>query len=93
MKLAWTAPAIADRIEIYDYIEAENPSAAVKMDGRFVEAAERLRRHPEMGRPGRIPGTRELIAHRHYLLVYQLAGDTVLILAIVHTARQWPPVT
>lgn len=93
MKLAWTAPAVADRVKIYDYIEAESPSAAVKMDARFEEAAERLLRHPEMGRSGRVPGTRELIVHRHYFLLYQLAGDTVQILAVVHTARQWPPIT
>lgn len=42
-----------------------------------------------MGRPGQIPGTRELIPHESYRLV-GVQADTVWILALVHTARQWP---
>lgn len=44
-----------------------------------------------MGRPGQIPGTRELIPHESYRLVYEVLADTVWILALVHTARPWPP--
>ncbi|MHB1531196.1 type II toxin-antitoxin system RelE/ParE family toxin [Acidithiobacillus sp.] len=91
MRLVWTEPAIADRIAIYDYFEVENPRTAAEMDERFMDAAERLRAYPEMGHPGRIPGTRELVAHRRYFLLYEIAGDTAYILAIVHTSRQWPP--
>jgi plasmid stabilization system protein ParE len=36
------------------------------------------------------PGTRELIPHESYRLVYEVEGDTVWILALVHTARMWP---
>lgn len=91
MRLAWTEPAIADRIAIYDYIETENPRAAADLDDEFMRAADRLRSHPEIGRPGRIAGTRELVAHRRYFLVYEIAGDTVFILAVRHASRQWPP--
>ncbi|AXD16987.1 hypothetical protein IB695_04809 [Escherichia coli] len=41
---------------------------------------------------GKIPGTRELIPHESYRLVYQIDGETVWILTLVHTARLWPPV-
>jgi plasmid stabilization system protein ParE len=44
-----------------------------------------------MGRPGQIPGTRELIPHESYRVVYEVQADTVWILALVHTARLWPP--
>jgi plasmid stabilization system protein ParE len=44
-----------------------------------------------MGRPGQIPGTRELIPHESYRLIYEVKADTVWILALVHTARMWPP--
>lgn len=47
--------------------------------------------HPLMGRPGQVPGTRELIPHESYRLVYEAQADTVWILALVHTARPWPP--
>lgn len=62
------------------------------MDELFSASAKRLVEYPELGRPGRIAGTRELIPHRSYRLVYEIERDTVWILALVHTARQWPPV-
>jgi addiction module RelE/StbE family toxin len=91
VKLVWTDPATADRQAIYDYIEVDNPKAAAALDDRFERAADRLVAHPQMGRPGRIPGTRELIVHRRYFLLYEIDGDVVRILSVMHTSRQWPP--
>ncbi|HFK9589046.1 TPA: type II toxin-antitoxin system RelE/ParE family toxin [Pseudomonas aeruginosa] len=65
---------------------------AVRMDEIFSDAAARLIQHPMLGKPGKIPGTRELIPHESYRLVYQVDGETVWILTLVHTARLWPPV-
>ena len=62
------------------------------MDALFSDAATRLADHPKLGKPGKIPGTRELIPHESYRLVYEIDGETVWLLALVHTARQWPPV-
>lgn len=92
MKVIWTPEARRDRTDIWDYIAPENPQAAVRLDQLFSEAAGRLARHPKMGRPGKITGTRELIPHESYRLVYEIQGDEVWVLALVHTARQWPPV-
>ena len=36
-------------------------------------------------------GTRELVAHRNYILIYDTAGDVVRVLRLLHAARQWPP--
>lgn len=92
MELHWTSEAIQDREAIYDYIEADNPIAALALDELFEEKADRLVDHPDLGRPGRVPGTRELVAHQNYILVYDLAGDLVRVLRLLHAARQWPPV-
>jgi addiction module RelE/StbE family toxin len=92
MKVRWTASARQDRIEIRNYIAAENPAAAVRMDRLFSNAAARLAAHPKIGKAGKIPGTRELIPHESYRLVYEIDGDAVWILVLTHTARQWPPV-
>lgn len=92
MKVRWTPEAEDDRAQIFDYIAADSPRAAVKMDETFSKAAARLADHPELGRTGRIPGTREVIPHKSYCLVYEIERETVWVLALVHTARQWPPV-
>ncbi len=62
------------------------------MDELFSDAVAGLADHPLLGRPGKIPGTRELIPHDRYCLVYEIEREAVWILAVVHAARQWPPV-
>ena len=92
MRLYWTPEAIDDRRSIYDYIEADNPSAALALDELFSETATRLIDHPGLGRIGRVAGTRELVAHQNYILIYNTtANDQVRILRVLHAARQWPP--
>ena len=93
MKLYWTPEAIADRDAIFDYIEADNPAAAAALDEFFSEKAERLTDHPKIGRPGRVEGTRELVVHENYILVYDIVGDLTRILRVLHAARQWPSVS
>jgi addiction module RelE/StbE family toxin len=92
VKLVWTRPAREDRKVIREYIAADNPSAALDLDELLSEKAARLVDHPGLGRPGRLQGTRELVAHRNYILIYDVAGDLVRVLRILHAARQWPPV-
>ena len=91
MKLFWTHEALDDRRAIYDYIETDNPSAALALDELFSEKPNRLVDHPGLGRPGRVAGTRELVAHQNYILIYDMAGDLVRVLRVLHAARQWPP--
>lgn len=76
---------------MWGYIAADSPRAAARMDELFSKAAARLIDHPQLGRPGKIAGTRELIPHESYRIVYELQDDTVWILTLIHTARQWPP--
>lgn len=91
MIVIWTPEAEQDRTDIWDYIAADNSVAAVQMDELFSEAAALLADHPKMGKVGRVAGSRELILHEHYCLVYEIDGDRIWILSLVHTARQWPP--
>jgi addiction module RelE/StbE family toxin len=91
MKLLWTLLARRDRRAIFNYIYQDNPNAAADMDDVFVKAAQQLSYFPQSGRTGRVQDTRELLVHPSYFIVYDLAEDTVRVLAIIHTARQWPP--
>ena len=93
MRLFWTPQALADRRAIYDYIEADNPAAAIALDEQFSQKASNLIDHPGLGRPGRVTGTRELVTHQNYILIYDIGddGNMVRVLRILHAAKQWPP--
>ncbi len=90
MRVFWASAAEQDRNDIFDYTRQGNPLAAIQMDHLFAEWAARLAGHPLLGQAGLIPGTRELIPHENYRLVYEVQSDTVWILALVQTARTWP---
>jgi toxin ParE1/3/4 len=92
VNVRWIAAANQDRADIIDYIAIENPRAALKMDQLFSEAAAKLAKFPMIGRIGKVPGTRELIPHDSYRLIYEIDDETIWVLALVHTARLWPPV-
>lgn len=94
MRVRWTQQAEQDRDDIWGHIAADNPSAAARMDLLFSEAAAKLAEFPMFGHAGKILGTRELVPHESYRLVYEIVFDEniVWVLALVHTARQWPPV-
>ena len=61
------------------------------MDELFMKAADRLDQFPYLGRMGAIAGTRELIPHQNYRIIYEIADNEIIIHALLHTRRQWPP--
>ena len=91
MRIHWTRPALADLEAIGDFIARDNPVAAEHTVVRLVASVDALRVHPNLGRPGRLAGTRELIVGgTPYVVPYRVLGDDVQILAVFHGARRWP---
>jgi addiction module RelE/StbE family toxin len=91
VRIEWVPFALQDRIAIFDYIEADNPRAALSIDERIKSRVETLAQFPEMGRPGRTKGTRELVISKTpYIAVYRIHSDRVCILRVLHGAQQWP---
>jgi len=91
VKIRWTRLAVEDLNLAYEYIAAENPSAAHAVMARIESAVDVLRAHPEIGRSGRVEGTRELIiSGTPFIVAYRIARDRVEILAVIHGARRWP---
>lgn len=91
MNVIWTQEAEQDRDDVLDFIATDNVAAAIEMDELFSQAVAQLAKFPNLGRSGRIAGTRELIPHENYCIVYEVMDSTVWVLSLVHTARQWPP--
>lgn len=90
MKVYWTPESLDDRRAIFEWIEADSPRAAIEFDELIAEKSTCLSRHPKLGKPGRVDGTRELVLHRNYLLVYEIVNEQVWILRVLHAARSWP---
>lgn len=91
MKIVWTEPARQDLRKIFTYIAEENPHAASRLLTEIKQSAVLLQNNPELGRIGRVDGTRELIVvGTQYLLPYRLKEQQIQILAVFHGARLWP---
>jgi len=91
MRLIWSSRSESELAAIIDYIAVDNLDAALELDFHITSSAERLMGFPKLGKPGRVEGTRELIVHAHYILVYEIDGEELLVLSVLHTSRQWPP--
>ena len=90
-KIRWLRLALADLDELMVYISKDNPKAATKVAGKIWETTRRLSNHPAMGKPGRVPGTREMIVTgTSYIVPYRVVANEVQILRILHGARKWP---
>jgi len=89
MKLTWTQSAHADRKAIREHVAQHAPQAAIDLDQLIGEKAKVLCTHPKLGRIGRVENTRELVIHKNYYLVYDLADD-IRILRVLHTSKMWP---
>lgn len=94
MKLHWLPGAIADRAKIARIIAADSPKASRDQGDRIRNQANNLCDHPELGRIGRIAGTRELvIAGTPFLIIYRIRDkpQQIEILRVIHGAQRWPP--
>ena len=90
LKIEWLPLASANRFEQLDYIAQDNPLAAIDQDERIEHQIDMLLQHPQMGRPGRKKGTRELVISRTpFVAVYRIQADTIQILRLLHSSQQW----
>jgi toxin ParE1/3/4 len=86
----WKPAAIADRKQIISYIAKDNLRAAIELGDLLIQKAAQLDLHPMQGRVGRVPGTRELVVHRNYILIYRVIGTGAEVLRVKHAAQQRP---
>ena len=91
MRVRWRPVAEADRDGIVDYIAQDNLVAAIEFGDAIDRRVAELPEHPKLYRVGRVRGTRELVVHPNYVVVYRIARGEIEILRVLHSARQWPP--
>jgi len=91
MRLEWLPAADNDVDNILEFIAADNPFAAVNQGDEILTQISSLIKTPEMGRKGRVAGTRELVIMRTpFIAVYRTKRSLIQILRIMHGAREWP---
>ena len=91
MSVRWSRKAGANLVAILTYVAKDDAVAARRLVDDIVDSTELvLSQYPLSGRPGRIDGTREWVAHKRYIVVYQLTGERVTVLAVRHTSPMWP---
>jgi len=91
VNVVWRDDARADVIRIIERIRLENPIAARQVGREILLAGDGLALFQRRGRVGRVPGTREYVTSRPYIIVYEIVGDDrVDILNIWHGAQDKP---
>ena len=83
--------AVDDFADIAGYISQDKPETAKRIVRRLWTAVKSLAEQPEMGRPGRVHGTRELVvSDTPFVVPYRAVGSEIEILRVLHGARDWP---
>lgn len=91
MELKWTPSALDDLDAAAEFIAQDNPRAATATAGQVLQSVEYLARYPNLGRVGRVRGTRELVVSgTPFVCVYRVRLDIVQVLRVLHHARKWP---
>jgi toxin ParE1/3/4 len=92
MTLQWSLESIHDLIALRAHIAADDPAAAKRVGLHILYCVEHLLlENPELGSPGRIPGTRELVIPKTpFVVPYRVRGVALEILRVYHHARRWP---
>lgn len=91
MKLVWTPRALAEIDAIFAYTAASDRNVAERLTFEMEARVARLADFPDMGRPGRVEGTREfVVSGTPYILPDRVRDGRVEILAALHASRQWP---
>ena len=91
MKIVWSRRAIRHFVRLRERIEKDSEQNAALVAGRILNAVELLQAHPELGRPGRTVGTRELVVPQTpYVIPYRVRHDSLELIAVFHGHQQWP---
>lgn len=92
MTVEWSVDALDDLAALRAYISQHDSAAATRIALLIIQNVEiGLADNPHMGRPGRVPGTRELVIPRTpYIVPYRIVEDNIQVLRVYHAARLWP---
>ncbi|WP_306805932.1 type II toxin-antitoxin system RelE/ParE family toxin [Caballeronia sp. BR00000012568055] len=90
LAIRWTLDALDDLDQLTDYIAEHNPRAAMSMFETIENAVMPVSITPFLFRSGREPGTREIVAHPNYIVVYRVMDEWIEIVNVLHARQRYP---
>jgi plasmid stabilization system protein ParE len=91
MKVVWSRRAVRHLVSLREFIAKDSEQNASLVAKRILASIELLQKHPEMGRPGRVLGTRELIVpDTPCIIPYRIRDGRLEVIAVFHAKQQWP---
>lgn len=90
LPILWRAEAQADLAAILEYIADRRPQSALDLFDEIERIVSQLPHHPYLYRLGRVSGTRELVAHPNYIVVYRVGDAAREIVSILHSRQHYP---
>ena len=90
LDLIWQPDARAQLADVFEYIAARNTLAAQRLKDLINERVALARVVPMMGRPSRLPGTRELVVHPNYIVIYAVTDELLTVVRVLHARQRYP---
>lgn len=90
LSIKWTDEAKRDLFTLIAFIAEENPFASESLLLRIEESIIPVAEHPYLYRQGRVPGTREIVTHPNYVVVYRVLDEFIEVLSVLHSRQEYP---
>jgi toxin ParE1/3/4 len=91
MKVVWSQRAVRHLVALREFIARDSEQNAILVAKRILDAIDLLKTQPDMGRPGRVIGTRELaIPDTPFIIPYRVRNQRLELIAVFHGRQKWP---
>ena len=90
LPVLWRTKARLSLVQINEYIADRNPIAAQRLKDAIEQSVSNLPQHPYLYRPGLTAGTREIVVHPNYVVVYRVTVSAIEVINVLHSRQQYP---
>jgi toxin ParE1/3/4 len=89
--VVWSPRAIGHLADLRAYIARESAGTAARTATTLLAAVDRLAELPNLWRPARVSGTRELVVPgTRYIVPYRVRAERLEIIAVFHGRQRRP---
>lgn len=90
LRIIWSNEARMDMRDILAYIARRDVAASKRLRQLITNSVLPILENPFLYRPGRIAGTREIVVHPNYIVVYRIREGAINVLRVLHSRQQYP---